>query len=67
MKKFGKMSLIFEFSLSKVRLYGNFHENLWKKNFDQFFRTLLTNRGKNEIEDEKYEKINSILNSLYQN
>ena len=51
----------------KVRLYGNFHENLWKKNFDQFFRTLLTNRGKNEIEDEKYEKMNSILNSLYQN
>ena len=45
----------------KVRLYGNFHENLWKKNFDQFFRTLLTNRGKNEIEDEKYEKMNLIF------
>ena len=48
MKKFGKTSLIFEFSIS-----GNFHENLWKKKFDTFLRTFLTNWDKNEDEDKK--------------
>ena len=37
----------------KVRLYGNFHENLVKKIFDTFFREFLTNQGKNEDEDDK--------------
>ena len=37
----------------KIRLYRNFHENLWKKIFDSFFRTILTSRGKYEDEDEK--------------
>ena len=36
----------------KIRLHGNFHENLLKKKFNPFFRTFLTNRGKNEDEDE---------------
>ena len=37
----------------KVRLYDNFQVNLRKKNFDPFCRTFLTNRGKNEDEDDK--------------
>ena len=32
-----------------------------KKNFDPFFRTFLTNRGKNENEDEKYGKMSPIF------
>ena len=30
----------------KFRLYGNFHENLRKKDFDPFFKKFLTNRNK---------------------
>ena len=44
MKKYGKVSPIFEFSLSKM-LCGNFHENPRK--------IFLTHRGKNKNEDEK--------------
>ena len=36
----------------KFRLYGNFHENLRKK-IDPFFKTFLTNQGKNEGPNEK--------------
>ena len=36
----------------KIRICDNFHEN-WRKNFDPFSKTFLTNRGKNEDEDEK--------------
>ena len=32
-----------------------------EKNFGRFFRTFLTNRGKNENEDEKYGEMNSIF------
>ena len=37
----------------KIRLCGNFHENVRKKFFDPFFKTFLTNRGKNKTEDEQ--------------
>ena len=36
----------------KIRLYGNFHENLRKK-IDPFFKIFLTNQGKNEGVNEK--------------
>ena len=32
-----------------------------EKDFDSFFRTFFTNRCKNENEDEKYGKMNSIF------
>ena len=34
-------------------VYGNFHENLRKKFLTHFVSQNLTNRGKNEDEDEK--------------
>ena len=37
----------------KIRLYRNFHENLWQKNFDPFFRTFLTSQTKTENKGEK--------------
>ena len=49
MKNFGKISLISEFSNSK--LYGN--EDLRKKNNDSSFKPFLNNGNKNENEDEK--------------
>ena len=43
----------FWFLYIKIRLYGNFYENLCKKYFYPFFRIFLTNWDKNEDEDEK--------------
>ena len=57
MKKFGKINLIFEFSISKWRQFSlcdNFHGNLRRKKFDTFFKTFFTNRGKNEDVNEKF-------------
>ena len=54
MKKIEKMSLIFEFSISKLGYTEIF--------FDPFFRILLTSQGKNEDEHEKiWENESSIL------
>ena len=47
MKKFGRMNLIFEFSISKLGYMTIFMKILQKK-FDPFFKTLLTKRDKNE-------------------
>ena len=52
MKKFGRMTSIFEFCHIKIRLYDNFHENPRKK-IDPFFKTFQTNRGKNKNVNEK--------------
>ena len=57
MKKFGKMKFNFWILHIKIRLYGNFHENLCEKNFDPFFWTFLTNWGKNQDEDGKIWKM----------
>ena len=53
MKKFGKMSLIFELSISKLGYIAIFMKIC--------FRTFLTNQSKNKNEDEKYRKMNSIF------
>ena len=37
----------------KITVYGNFHENLRKNFLTHFVNHNLTNRGKNEDEDEK--------------
>ena len=37
----------------KIRLYGNFYENPRKKIWPIFFKTFLTNKGKNGDEDKK--------------
>ena len=47
MKKFERMNLIFEFSISKLGYVTIFMKILQKK-FDPFFKTLLTKRDKNE-------------------
>ena len=47
------MSLIYEFSISNYIGYTEIFMKIWEKNFDSFFKTFLTNRGKNEDEDEK--------------
>ena len=51
MKKYGEMSSIFELSKSKLGYVAVFLK-IQEKKFDQFFKTFLTNRGKNE-EDER--------------
>ena len=62
------MSLIFEFSISKLGNMEVFMKTCGKKSFHPFLRTFLTNRGKNEDEDEKIsEKGVRFLNSPYQN
>ena len=53
MKKFGKMSLIFAFSISKLGYPEIVMKILWEKKFHPFFRTLLTSQNKNEDENEK--------------
>ena len=52
MKKHGKMSFIFAFSISKLGYVAIF-KKIGEKFFYPFFKTFLTNRGKNENEDEK--------------
>ena len=52
MKKCEKLISIFEFSISKSGYVAVFMK-IWEKTFDPIFRTFLTNRGKNEDEDEK--------------
>ena len=41
----------------KIGLQGNSYENLRQKVFDSFFKTFLTDRGKNKNENEKLLKI----------
>ena len=50
MKKSRKMSLIYEFSVLKLDYVAILVKNV-DKIFDPFFKTFLTNRGKNEDED----------------
>ena len=53
MKRIGKLSLIFEFDISKLG-YVSIFMKIWKeKKTEPFFETFLTNRGKNENENEK--------------
>ena len=52
MEKFRKMSLIFKLSILKLGYMTVFFKICFKI-FDLFFRTFLTNWGKNEDEDEK--------------
>ena len=49
MKRLGRMNLIFEFSIFSICQFS------WKSGgkIDPFFKTFLTNRGKNEIINEK--------------
>ena len=51
-KKFGKMSLIFDLSVSKLGYMAIFIR-ICLKNFHPFFRTFLTIWGKNEDKDKK--------------
>ena len=62
MKKHWKIFSIFEFSLSKLG-YVVIFMRMEKKNFDSFFKTFLTNRGKNEDEDEKK---NAKMSSIFE-
>ena len=52
MKKLGRMNLIFEFSILKLGYMAIFMKICGKK-IDLFFKTLLTNRGKNENVNEE--------------
>ena len=51
-KKIGKMSLMFEFSISKLGYTGIFMK-IFEKKIDPFFITFWTSRGKNENENGK--------------
>ena len=51
-RKCDKISLIFEFSISKLGYMGIFMK-IREKRFDPFFKTFLTNQGKNGDEDKK--------------
>ena len=53
------MSLIIEFSISKLGYMAIFMKICKIKNFNSFFRTFLANQGSSENEDEKYGKMNS--------
>ena len=61
MKKYGKMSPIFEFSISKLGYVVIFMKIWEKKILDSFFDPFLTNRGKNENEDKKFGKMSPIF------
>ena len=52
MKRFGKISMIFEFTILKLG-YTEIFMKYEKKNFDSFFKLFLTNRGKNKNENKK--------------
>ena len=52
MKKYGKMSSIFEFSTSRLGYVAIFIK-IGVKRFWPFFKTFLTNQGKNEDEVKK--------------
>ena len=52
MKKFGRMNLILEFSISKLGYMAIFMK-IWEKIIDSFFKTFLTNWGKNKDVNEK--------------
>ena len=52
MKKIGKMSLIFEFSISELG-YTEIFMKIWVKIFWIIFKSFLTNRGKNEDADKR--------------
>ena len=51
-KKIGKMSSIFGFSMAKLGEVA-ISTKIQEKIFDPFFMIFLTNRGKNKDEDEK--------------
>ena len=53
MKKFGKMTSIFEFSISKLGYVAIFMKILGKNFSGIYFKTFMTNWGKNEDENEK--------------
>ena len=53
------MSLIIEFSISKLGYMAIFMKICKIKNFNSFFRTFLANQSSSENEDEKYGKMNS--------
>ena len=59
-EKFGKMSLIYEFSISKLG-YMEIFMKIWEIIFRLSFKPFLTNRGKNEDKDEKCGKMGSIF------
>ena len=52
MKRFEKMSMIFDFTILKLG-YTEIFMKSEKKNFDSFFKLFLTNRGKNKNENKK--------------
>ena len=49
--KCGKISLMFEFSISKLSYMGIFMK-VWEKNFRLIFKPFLINWGKNEDGDQ---------------
>ena len=51
MRQFGRMNLVFEFSISKLGYVAIFMK-IWEKKNDPLFKTFLTNRGKNQDENE---------------
>ena len=64
MKKYGKMSLIFEFSMSRL-VYVAILIKIQEKNLWPTFKPFLTNRGKNGNEDEKIWKNEFHVSILY--
>ena len=61
MKKLGKMNLIFEFSVSKLGYMAIFMK-IWEESLTHFFKTFLTNQGKNEdLSNRKCDKISLIF------
>ena len=52
MKKFGRMNLIFEFSIAKSG-YMTIFMKIWENKILAIFKTSLTNQGKNEDVNEK--------------
>ena len=50
------MNSIFEFSISKLGYMAVFMKICAKKNFDPFYRTFLTNQGKNKNDKNKDKK-----------
>ena len=61
------MSLIFEFSISKLGYMAIFMKICKIRNFNSSFRTFLANQGNSENKDEKYGKMNSIFKLFISN
>ena len=60
MKKCGRMSSNFEFSISRLGYVAVFMK-ISETKFHPFFKTFLTNWGKDENEDEKIEKMSLVF------